>query len=161
MSIAEPAFITRGKLRAAARALNQLADAEPRVAPEQVRAAFARAGVSSKRIKTPGEPPAEPHKLPRDDDPRDDGRQTGLPPINGPPEPQAIWARPKAAAQIAAIGVTLLYRWIAAGRVVSKKIGGVRLVYIPSIHNIAADPIPTCRPGPRAHRKRSEQEAAG
>jgi hypothetical protein len=160
MSITEPPFITRGKLRAAARALNQLADAEPRVVPEQVRAAFARAGVSPKPIKIPGEPPAEPYELPRDDDPRDDGQQNGLPPIRGPPEPQAIWARPQHAAALAGIGVTLLYRWIAAGRVISKKIGGVRLVLVASIHNIAADPVPTSRPGPRAHRKRAEQEAA-
>jgi hypothetical protein len=143
MSVTVPLFITRGKLRAAARALNQLADAEQRVEPAQVHDAFVRAGVSSKPIKAPGEPPAEPHEPLRDDDPRDDGRQTGLPPILGPPELQAIWARPKAAAQIAGIGTTLLYRWIAAGRVVSKKIGGVRLVYIPSIHSIAADPTPT------------------
>jgi hypothetical protein len=161
MSAAEPVFITRGKLRAAARALNQLADAEQRVEPAQVHDAFVRAGVSSpKPIKIPVERPAEPHELPRDD-PRDNKRHAGWPPIRGPPEPPAIWVRPKAAAQIAGIGVTLLYRWIAAGRVVSKKVGGCRLVYVPSIHNIAADPMPTCRPGPRAHRKRAEQEAAG
>jgi hypothetical protein len=47
--------------------------------------------------------------------------------------------------------------WIRTGRVVSKKVGGCRLVYVPSIHHIPADPMPTCRPGPRARRKPADR----
>jgi hypothetical protein len=160
MSIAEPPFITRGKLRAAARALNQLADAEPRVEPAQVRAAFARAGVIRKSEKArpewPTSPPEpEPEESPHAAAPQDPPRERGPP---EQPALQPIWVRPREAARIAGVGMTLFNRWIAEQRVISRKIRGVRLVYVPSIHDIPADPVSTSRPGPRANRKAIRKE---
>jgi hypothetical protein len=48
-------------------------------------------------------------------------------------------------------------KWIAEGRVTSKKVNGVRLVLVESIRDIAGDETPTARPGPYAHRIRKER----
>lgn len=67
------------------------------------------------------------------------------------PEAGAIWVRPRVAARMAGIGLTLLYSWINAGRVISKKVVGVRLILVSSLENIVADP--GTRPGPRTQRR--------
>ncbi|HEX3410309.1 MAG TPA: hypothetical protein VHT00_01210 [Stellaceae bacterium] len=155
MSIAEPPFITRGKLRAAARALNQLADAEPRVEPAQVRAAFARAGVIRKSAKARPEWPASPPE-PEPEEPAHAAAPREAPRARGPPEPpalQPIWVRTATGARLAGVGLSLFNRWIASSRVISKKVGGVRLVLVSSIYDIPDDPVASCRPGPHAHRK--------
>lgn len=74
-------------------------------------------------------------------------------PPTGPPEDRPIWARPKVAAKLAGIGLTLLYQWINEGRVISRKIGGARLISVASLVNLTPDHPTAMRPGrPPGHR---------
>jgi hypothetical protein len=57
--------------------------------------------------------------------------QKGPAAARGPPE--AIWLRPKQAAQVAGIGLTRLYELLGSGELVSRKIGRIRLVSVASI----------------------------
>jgi hypothetical protein len=157
MSHPDTCFASPGQIRRAARTLNRAADAAAGgpVDIEELRQELRRIGLGPKSDRASGARPADPPKQSYDDD-APDPKPVVLPLPRGPPEP--IWVRPKVGAQIAGVGLTLFYRWLSTGRVVSKRVGGVRLVYVPSIHAIAADPVPTCRPGPHAHRKAIREE---
>ena len=135
MSVTEQFTISRGQARAAARALNRLADSDAVIDRDQLLSELKRVGFKGK-MPAPDKRATPPYgPLGDDATPKGSGRAS-LPPPGGPP---LIWVRPKAAARMAGIGLTLLYRWVAAGRVVTKRIGGVRLVYVPSIHALTDD----------------------
>ena len=51
----------------------------------------------------------------------------------------AIWVRPKTAIQIASFGMTRLYQMINDGELVTRKVGGMRLVSVASIKALGAD----------------------
>jgi hypothetical protein len=77
---------------------------------------------------------------------------------------EALWLRPKDAARAAGISRSLLYEWMKApGRVVTRKVGGCRLILLRSL--LELEDVPSGRngrpQGPRANRKLAEQEAAG
>jgi hypothetical protein len=50
-----------------------------------------------------------------------------------------IWVRPAVACQMASIGLTKLYELIADGQVVSRKLGGARLVSVASLESLGED----------------------
>jgi hypothetical protein len=66
-----------------------------------------------------------------------------------PPVP-AIWLRPKDAARAAGISRALLYDWLNAGRLISRKIGGCRLISATSLAELED------APGGRNGRPRAE-----
>jgi hypothetical protein len=47
-----------------------------------------------------------------------------------------VWVRPKRASEIAGIGLTKIYELINDGRLVTKKVDGMRLVSVASIQNL-------------------------
>jgi hypothetical protein len=49
-------------------------------------------------------------------------------------------------------------KWIAEGRVISRKINGIRVVLVDSIRALEDDPVPGSRPGPRTHTKGIRKE---
>jgi hypothetical protein len=72
----------------------------------------------------------------------------------GPPEPQPIWLRPKDAARAAGVSRALIYQWLAAdGRLVTRKVGGCRLILAASL--AALEDFPGRRNG-RPRRKLKE-----
>ena len=50
--------------------------------------------------------------------------------------PHSEWVRPRRAREVMDIGVTTLYKLIKDGRVVSKRVDGMRLIHLPSLKNI-------------------------
>jgi hypothetical protein len=46
------------------------------------------------------------------------------------------WVRPRRAREVVDIGVTKLYQLIKDGRVVSKRVDGMRLIHLPSLKNL-------------------------
>jgi hypothetical protein len=191
MSITEPFTISRGQARAAARALNRLADGDGPIDRDQFLGELKRVGlgpksdrVSGARLARPPKPagPIDPDQLeselkrlglkdkmpepdkrvvpphrPPDDDATPKGRvRRTLPPPTGPPE--LIWARPATAARMAGVGLTLLYRWLKAGRVIGRKIDGVTLISVQSIRDLQDDPMPGGRPSPRARKDNHKEE---
>lgn len=67
-----------------------------------------------------------------------------------PPPDVLLWLRPKDAALAAGVSRSLLYQWMTAGRLVTRKVGGVRLILAASL--AALDDVPSGRNG-RPHRK--------
>ena len=151
--------ITRDEIRAAAHALSRLADAGyPSVSRAQIVYAFAEIGLSPKQPAAPTVLPGSPPEPAPIEEPRSAAPE-GVPQARGPPVPcgQIIWVRPREGARIAGVGLTCFYGWIRAELVRSKRVNGVRLVSVESIRDIAGDPVPTSRPGPRAHRGSQEE----
>lgn len=64
------------------------------------------------------------------------------------PPPDVLWLRPKDAARAAGISRSLVYEWMAAGRLVTRKVGGVRLILAASL--AALEDVPSGRNGRRA-----------
>lgn len=127
---------TRGQARAIARALNRLADGDGPIDRLHLQNELKRVGFED---KTPA--PAASRPLPSHDQLVADAKPKcriaeSLPPPTGPPP---IWVRPRVGAQIAGVGLTLFYRWLNSKKVLSKRVGGVRLVSVASIHAIKAD----------------------
>lgn len=59
--------------------------------------------------------------------------------------PGVLWLRPKDAARAAGISRALLYEWMSAGRLVTRKVGGVRLILASSL--AALENVPSGRNG--------------
>ena len=61
------------------------------------------------------------------------------------PPPDVMWLRPKDAARAAGVSRSLVYEWMAAGRLVTRKVGGVRLILAASL--AALEDVPSGRNG--------------
>jgi hypothetical protein len=61
-----------------------------------------------------------------------------LPPLQA--QPGILWLRPNDAARAAGISRALLYDWLNAGRLVTRKIGGVRLILTASLAELEDAP---------------------
>ena len=59
--------------------------------------------------------------------------------IHSAPKMAPIWVRPAEACKLASIGNTKLYELIADGDLVSRKVGGARLILVASIAALGAD----------------------
>ena len=53
------------------------------------------------------------------------------------------WVRPRTACEIGGFGLTTCYRLIGEGRLVTKKIDGMRLISVASIAGLGAHPEPS------------------
>jgi hypothetical protein len=83
--------------------------------------------------RQPASPTARPHQI---------GRHDGGPPLELLPSPPH-WGRAKDAACHYGVGITKIYDWLNAGRFVTRKVDGIRLLLIGAARGIDIDERPT------------------
>jgi hypothetical protein len=83
-------------------------------------------------------------------------RARGPPPFATPLPDGALWVRPRRAAKIKGCGLTKIHEFIKLNRVLSKRIDGMRLIYVPSLLALGEEQAPQFPAGLAAARARRE-----